>query len=68
MCCCGDEYEDNIPLSVTEVREIVDDEGLGYAITDYLSSDSIEDEELSRLWQEARDAAEADERYLEKYE
>jgi len=67
MCCCGDGYND-VPLSVTKVQEIVDNEGIGYAITEYLSSDCIEDEELSRLWQEATAAFLAVELYLEEYE
>lgn len=36
-----------------ELAQIVDSEGLGYAVQHYLSADKIEDEELSRLWKEA---------------
>lgn len=36
-----------------EVREIVDSEGLGYAVLDYMSGDQIEDPELRQAWVDA---------------
>ena len=39
--------------SLQDVADIVDNEGLGYAVQDYMSADSIEDEELAKLWDEA---------------
>jgi len=43
----------NKKYSITEVANIVGCEGLGYAIEFYLGADAIEDNELSRLWQQA---------------
>lgn len=43
-------------LDVTGVADIVETEGLGYAINHYLSSDRIRDPELAKLWKEARKA------------
>lgn len=34
----------------TEIADIVECEGLGYTIMDYLNSDSIEDEDLKEKW------------------
>lgn len=42
------------PKSLEEVAQIVDSEGLGYAITDYLSPENIEDEGLRELWLQAQ--------------
>lgn len=36
-----------------DVAYIVENEGLDYAITSYMSSDSIADPELAALWDEA---------------
>lgn len=41
------------------VREIVEDEGLDYAVRHYMSSDSIKSEETAQLWSAASDALEA---------
>jgi len=41
-------------LSNKTVAYIVDSEGLGYAITDYCTSEHFEDKELAELWSEAR--------------
>lgn len=41
--------------SIKDVATIVEIEGLGYAITDYLSADSIEDKKLSTLWKQGQD-------------
>lgn len=40
--------------SINDVCHLVDSEGLGYAIQDYLRADNIEDPELSKLWAEAK--------------
>jgi hypothetical protein len=40
-------------LSNAEVAEIVLDEGLGYAIEDYMSFRRIKEPKLRKLWQEA---------------
>ena len=43
-------------LSNTEVAEIIEAEGLGYAISSYLSSDRIADSRLQEAWQQAETA------------
>lgn len=43
-------------LSKEEVADIVFEEGLGYAVDDYLSYERIEDEELAEAWHEAHEA------------
>lgn len=45
----------------------VENEGLGYMITDYLGSDSIEDEELKELWKTAAEALNKIEEILSPY-
>lgn len=45
--------DDEGKLSNQEVAEVVECEGLGYAIQHYLSADRIEDEDLAELWAEA---------------
>jgi hypothetical protein len=39
-----------------ELRDIIDSEGLGYAIQFHTSADSIEDEEVAALWKTAKEA------------
>lgn len=46
----------NTKYTTEQVAGIVDCEGLGYAVTDYLGADSIEDPELARLWRQAKEA------------
>jgi hypothetical protein len=56
--------EDNEKLSVEEVAEIVDCEGLDYAIQHYMGPDSIEDPNLAMLWADARETLAAIEKIL----
>ena len=42
--------------SIEQVADIVHSEGLDYAITDYMSADSIKDPDLARLWRIAKEA------------
>lgn len=42
-------------LTNEEVADIVEQEGLGYSVMDYLSSEQIEDEVLRALWENAAD-------------
>jgi len=42
-------------LSISEVRDIVIYEGIGYAVSDYLNGEHIENEELADLWIRAHD-------------
>jgi len=41
-------------LSKKQVREIVEYEGLGYAIQSYLGAGKIENKQLSKLWSQAK--------------
>ena len=41
-----------------DVLAIIDCQGLGYALTDYMCADSIEDGELKDAWKQAQDAIE----------
>jgi hypothetical protein len=47
-----------------EIYNIIDKEGLGYAVTSYLNSDNIEDEKLVELWKIAQRALLDIENYL----
>jgi len=47
-----------------EVKDIIDNEGLGYAIQDYMSSDDFEDAQLAKLWDKASEALNAVTKYL----
>lgn len=47
-----------------EVICIIEDEGFGYAVHDYISADSIEDKELAEKWKAAKLALDAIEDYL----
>lgn len=42
--------------TIEDVRDVVETEGLDYAVVHYLGAESIEDEDLRRVWQEAHDA------------
>jgi hypothetical protein len=42
-------------MTIAEVADVVENEGLGYAITGYMSSESIKDKELAELWDKAED-------------
>ena len=53
--------------SIEDIAAKVDNEGLGYMITDYLGSDSIEDEELKELWKVAEESLEKIGSILEPY-
>jgi hypothetical protein len=51
--------------SKAEVKSIVENEGIGYAVTSYMSESCIEDPELAKAWKEAREALERIEALLE---
>ncbi|MEI2465168.1 hypothetical protein [Niallia taxi] len=53
--------------SIQDVADIVDSEGLGYAITGYLSSANIEDDNLRELWIKAAEVLDKIEKTLEPY-
>ena len=43
-------------MSNEEINELIDEEGLGYAIQSSLSWKNIEDPKLAKAWREASDA------------
>jgi len=53
--------------SLKEVAEVVDCEGIGYAITSYMGSEEIEDPVLADKWAEAEAILEEIERILAPY-
>ena len=53
--------------SIKEVAEIVENEGLGYAITSYLSHEAIEDDKLAGLWKQAGDVLTQIDKLLEPH-
>ncbi len=53
--------------SIEEVAKIVENEGLGYAITSYMSHDVIEDDKLAGLWKQASDVLTQIEKLLEPH-
>jgi hypothetical protein len=54
--------------SDAEVKQIVEDEGLGYAVMYYMGSDRIETPKLKQLWDEASLAMHRLEEYLDTIE
>jgi hypothetical protein len=41
--------------TLEDLRDIVESVGLGYAVTDGISPNTIEDREVRKLWSQARD-------------
>jgi hypothetical protein len=53
--------------SVSDVGSILEQEGVGYALTCYMDSDNILDPKLAKLWDEAQAAVEALEQYIKDH-
>ncbi len=51
-------------VSNEQVVEIIETEGLGYAIGEYLNADNIEDETLATMWEEAQNLLHEIDNYL----
>lgn len=51
-------------MSLKEVAEVIEMEGLGYAVMEYMDADSIKDKHLADLWEEARVAMKNIDNYL----
>ena len=47
-----------------QVADIVESEGLGYAVQHYMGADAIKDPKLAALWKTAKDALDAIEAML----
>lgn len=56
----------NKKLTNLDVAEIVEFEGLGYAITGYMGSTNFEDKDLAKLWDQAQNILGQIEIILEK--
>jgi hypothetical protein len=54
----------NAKKSNRQVADIVEMEGLGYAVQNYMSADQIKDQKLAALWKTAKDALDAIEAML----
>jgi hypothetical protein len=52
--------------STKQVMEIIECEGLGYAVQYYMSGENIDDPELARLWDDAQEALRKIEQKLTK--
>ena len=52
--------------SIQTVIDIINSEGLGYAVKDYMSGENIADEKLAKLWDIATNALREIELYIEK--
>jgi len=53
--------------SIQDVADIVEIEGLGYAVSNYLSAENIEEPELARQWKIAKEALTAIENIIEPF-
>lgn len=53
------------PVSAGQVKDIVSNEGLGFAVYSYLPAKRITDPKLRKLWQKARTAMQCIVEYLE---
>lgn len=53
--------------STEDIAWKAENEGLEYMITDYLSADSIEDEELKSLWKQVNEAIDRIKEILRPY-
>lgn len=50
--------------SNAEVHALIENEGIGYAVQDYLRADRIQDEDLAQMWADARELLNCIEAYL----
>lgn len=55
-------------LKTRDVRRIIEADGIGYAVQDYINPNSVADEELARLIKTAKSALDAIDSYLEDHE
>jgi len=54
--------------TIEDLYDIVQNEGLGYAVSDYVNADTIEDDEMRKLWENASEALKKVEDALDKWE
>ncbi|WP_425203736.1 hypothetical protein [Priestia megaterium] len=53
--------------TIEDLYYIVENEGLGYAVADYVNPDTIEDDEMKKLWEEAEAALSKVQKVLDKW-
>jgi hypothetical protein len=58
----------NRKYSLTQVKSIVEQEGIGYAVQSYMGYENIEDERLAFLWKQAKEALDGIEKILDGIE
>lgn len=51
--------------TIKEVGEIIDNEGLGYAIQNYMRGSSIKDPVLAKMWDDCADLLDKITKYVE---
>lgn len=54
-------------MSIEQVADEVNKDGIGYAISNYVSWKDIEDKKLAALWKQAAESIYKVEKMLEKY-
>lgn len=54
----------DVKLTVREIRDIVESEGLGYAIKEYLHTTEIADDKLAKMWKKCADLMNQIEEYI----
>jgi hypothetical protein len=52
--------------SIEQIRDIIENEGIGYAVQYYLGADKIEDGQLSKYWADAKAILDKIETYTEE--
>ncbi len=52
-------------LTISQINDIVETEGLGYAIEDYLASNRIADADLADMWAKASELLKEIQSYIE---
>jgi hypothetical protein len=58
----------NRKYSLIQVKSIVEQEGIGYAVQSYMGHENIEDEKLAFLWKQAKEALDGIEKILDGIE
>lgn len=53
-------------FDIEGAANIIADEGIGYAVQSYATGDQFEDKRLGTLWENARNALNALEKYVDK--
>ncbi|TPF18053.1 hypothetical protein [Priestia megaterium] len=54
--------------TIEDLYYIVENEGLGYAVADYVNPDTIENDEMRKIWIEADEALKKVQKILDKWE